>query len=279
MEALASLRRAAGANLPPWAHHYIAKVAGGRALHRIDLAPLELVRTAPVERMTDPAYLAGDLLPRLGLNDQSPHLFPAALAPYVGRGLRHWQYPIQFGPYLAHVARHRISSYLEIGVEHGGTFAITVELLRRLGPVRSAFGVDLDWAPSLARYTRRVPEAHFAALDSRSDAFRARVAELGPFDLVLIDGDHSEEGCQADLDSVRDTARAIAFHDIVDHQSPGVARVWERFRSEAADEFAFTEFTEQYDEVLERTGGRRNLGIGLAVRRHDSLPRRAASGA
>jgi DNA-binding transcriptional LysR family regulator len=152
---------------------------------------------------------------------------------------------------------------MEIGVEHGGTFAITVELLRRFQPVRSAIAVDLGPMPRLiSRYRRTRPEVEFVAVNSGSQRFRDLVRERGPFDLVLVDGDHSEEGCMRDFEAVRGHARMIAFHDIEEPHYPGVRAVWQ---SVPGDEFELHEFTAQYDELLPAVG--RRFGIGLAIRR------------
>ena len=88
----------------------------------------------------------------------------------------------------------------------------------------------------------------------------------GPFDLVLIDGDHSEEGCRRDFENLKHHARILVFHDIVSSPVPGVGKVWEEVKEREKDNFDFFEYTDQYDEVVNR----RNetlLGIGVAVRK------------
>ena len=109
--------------------------------------------------------------------------------------------------------------------------------------------------------------------DSQLPAFRRLVERQGPFDLVLIDGDHSEEGCQNDLYLLKPHASIIVLHDIVSTMCPGVPAVWQRFRDSEADDWTFHEFTDQYDDALARTGST-YLGIGMAVRR-DRAPTRA----
>src|SRR4051812_9333769 len=93
--------------------HGMHRAAGREVPEMIDLAPLERLRREPLGALADAGRLTTDVLPSMGLSDQLPHLFPAELQPAVGRGTRHWQYPIQFGPYLAELSRHRIDSYLE----------------------------------------------------------------------------------------------------------------------------------------------------------------------
>src|SRR5438128_4869419 len=152
--------------LPSWAWYAYMR-ASGYLPRPIDAAPLERIEREDPERLLDADYLAEELLPSMGLNGTSPHLFPEHLAPHLGRGTHHFQLPIQFAPYLAEAARHDVRSYLEIGVEHGGTFAITVEVMRRFHPLRRAVAVDLGPIPRLiARYRRRRPEVEFAAVNS-----------------------------------------------------------------------------------------------------------------
>src|SRR3954447_4279754 len=250
--------------LPSWAWYAYMR-ASGYLPRPIDDSPLELIEREDAAGLTDGDHLAREVLPRMGLNGTSPELFPASLAPHLGRGTHHFQLPIQFGPYLAEAAKRGVASYLEIGVEHGGTFAITVEVMRRLQPVHTAIAVDLGPVPRLiARYRRRRPEVEFVAVNSASEAFRRLVRERGPFDLVLIDGDHSEEGCRRDFEAVREHAKMLAFHDINEPHYLGVRAVWD---SLPETDYEKLEFTAQYPELMETVGPR--FGIGLAIQRID----------
>ena len=222
----------------------VAGAVGGRLPEPIDTAPLALLRDADVTDLED-------VLPRLGLADDVPLVIPEHLRPFMGTGLRHWQYPNQFAPYLAFLATLDIDSYLEIGVRHGGTFLITTEVLKP----RRAVAVDIDRVPALAG--REVVQA-----DSRSRRFK-RLAQSTTWDLVLIDGNHAYEAVRSDIATVIDHANVIALHDIVDQASPGVRRAWAELKSD--DRFDFHEFTAQYPEVVERVGST-VLGIGVAVR-------------
>lgn len=247
--------------LPGWAWYGLQR-ATSYLNAPVDPAPLARIASEPPSRLSDAEYLTHTLLPAMGLTSLSaPELFPPHLHPCVGRGVQSIQFPIQFGPFLAEMTRANVRSYLEVGVEHGGTFAITVEVLRRF-ELRHALAVDLGPMPLLMRRWSR-PEADFVAVNSHTPAFIELVQERGPFDLALIDGDHSEAGVRADFEAVRPHARMLAFHDIVQSYGfPGVGRVWRAIREEHAAEYDFHEFVEQYPELP----GLR-LGIGLAVRR------------
>jgi cephalosporin hydroxylase len=235
----------------------------------IDLSYVELIREAPFERLSDPSYLEHELLPALGLNDEMLHQVPERLHRATGHGLLHWQMPNQFSKYLVELSRHRIESYLEIGSRHGGTFVITVEYLSRFHPVRRAVAVDLGRSRTLERYAQDRDGVTVLQADSQSHEFRSVVESHGGFDLVLIDGDHSEEGCRSDFELVRDRARIIALHDIVGYDVPGVRTVWREVRTGHYGRFTFAEFTDQYPEIERR--GVTDFGLGVAFRRRAAL--------
>ena len=231
----------------------------------LDAAPLARIASEPLDHLSDPDYLTHGLLPGMGLSTWSAlePVFPRHLRSKVGRGVQAIQFPIQFGPYLAAMTQAGITSYLELGVDGGGAFAITVEVLRRFG-LRRAVAVDLYVPPILEQWRR--PEVEFVQMDSHSPAFVDLLRDRAPIDLAFIDGDHLEEGVRRDFDALRPHARMLAFHDIVQEYGwPGVGRVWSSIREEYPDEYGFREFVAHYPEVPHA-----RMGIGLAVRRDDS---------
>jgi hypothetical protein len=244
--------------------------AKDKVVEPIDLGAIELLRQADIDILRDPSRLEAELLPALGLDremldeDGSGPILPPSLRRFAGTGLQAWQTPSQFAPYLAHLSRYPIRSYLEVGVWHGGTFVITTEYLSRFQPLERAVGVDIADSPSTAEYARDNPRVRFARLNSRSRRFRRLVRRGDPWDLVLIDGNHREEAVRRDLESVIGAARIIAFHDIVTAIAPGVGKVWNEFKASGAARFDFFEFDQQYDEVVQRTG-RTWQGLGVAV--------------
>ncbi len=121
-----------------------------------------------------------------------------------------------------------VKSYLEIGVARGDTFhEITSSLPRGSRAVavdmpQAAWGLDgskayLDKAvENLARgYDARVIYG-----SSSAPGIVEEVEELGPFDAVLIDGDHTLEGVRADWDNYGRLGKLVIFHDIVDDMRP-----------------------------------------------------------
>lgn len=232
----------------------------------IDLSVVDDVRSCPLDQLVDGDALT-DLVARWGLNDEGLDEVPAALRVHCGKGLRIWQYPIQFAPYLVTLAGLGVRSYLEVGVRHGGSFVATTEYLRRVGPLRRAVGVDVIASPSLERYTELNEAAELAWINSRSAAFAELLERDGPIDLVFIDSHHEEEHCRAELELVRRHANMIAMHDISNVGCPGIGAVWQELRN--SPDYRFWEFVAQYDsddddDPVAAAGP--FMGIGLAVR-------------
>ena len=220
------------------------------------------LRGEPIENLKDANYLENVLLPVLGLNDEITHEFPAHLAPYMGQGVRSWQYPSQFSKYLVWLSTRQIGSYLEIGCRHGGTFIITVEYLNRFAPVTRAVAVDLGCGDAVKYYASLNPVVNWYDLSSRSEEF-ASLIYSSQFDLALIDGDHSLEGVTSDFRTVQDKVRYAVFHDIFSDACPDVGVFWNNLP--ASNFTPLAAFIDQYAEVQQRTG-RKYLGIGVAER-------------
>lgn len=232
---------------------------------KIDLARIEMIREGNLDELSDPAFLESELLPRLGFNNECLHEFPGELHKFCGSGLFSWQYPNQFSKYLVFLSRFKISSYLEIGMRWGGTFIITVEYLSRFHPIKRALGIDLVDNPSIRSYRKMNSSADFMVIPSHSEEFKKWIKKQDVFDLVLIDGDHSESGCQSDFEVVKDRFNICVFHDIQSDVCSGVGTVWKNLKSKYADSYHFIEFNEQYKNVWMQTG-KKYLGIGVAVK-------------
>jgi hypothetical protein len=217
------------------------------------------IRAAPVDLLLNPDWLEHDLLLRLGLNDEILEEFPAALYPWCGQGVKSWQYPRQFSRYLCFLAGKQIKSLVEIGCRHGGTFIITAEYLDRFAGLQHACALDLEPSSILSQYQQEYRNFDYSICSSTSEAGRD-ILRGGDWDLALIDGEHSRAACWSDYQSLKDNARIIALHDIVNDSCPQVAEVWRHIRSVVPSHRVF-EQTDQYREVFDRTG-KRFLGIG-----------------
>lgn len=119
---------------------------------------------------------------------------------------------------------HDVRSYLEIGARHGDTFHFLMCSL----PVGSR-GVAVDLPGGLWGTGKSKPHLIEAVEDlnangykcsyvfgnSQAEATSRLVWTRGPYDAVLIDGDHTLDGVTKDWEIYGKLAPYIAFHDIV----------------------------------------------------------------
>lgn len=226
----------------------------------IDLERVALIRDRDSQYLSNPGNLES-LICCLGLNNEGLKEFPVSLHSYCGQGLRIWQYPIQFSQYLVALSKLGITSYLELGVRHGGTFVATVEYLSKFNPIEYAVGVDIIPCPSLVEYQQINPNAKFAQINTQSDDFKKMLNQYKRFGLVLIDSFHEEVQCRNEFLSIKEHVDVIAFHDISNVNYPGVRKVWNEVKS--MEDYDCFEFIDQYKEIELSY-----MGIGVAVRRH-----------
>lgn len=232
--------------------------------HSIDLSCIDFIREKDLDYLSNANLIERDLLPLLGFNNEVLSLFPKELYPFCGKGLFIWQYQNQFAKYLVQLSKFKIDSYMEIGIRHGSTFVTVVEYLSKFYPIKNAVAVDINDCPSLIKYTEMNTKASFMKADSKSIYFKELINSHPGFNLILIDGDHSEAGCRSDYELIKDKANIITFHDIEVNAAPGVAKIWSELKAMHQGEYFFFEYREQY-ESLE---GERWMGIGLAVKKN-----------
>lgn len=225
----------------------------------------QFLETNGSDNLRDPKFIETSLIPYFGLNNENLHEQPRELGDHYGGGLglRIWQYPNQFGPYLSFVAKYadKINTYIEVGCRHGGTFVTHVEVLSFLNPsFEEGVAVDIiECPPLLVNYVKHNPKAKFKNMNSLSDAYKDFVS-ASHFNLAFIDGDHSYEGVKADAENIRPYCDIQVFHDITSDACPGVQQYWDELKSGMNDVYDFHEFVDQYDSVNGSF-----LGIGVAV--------------
>ena len=164
-------------------------------------------------------------------------------------GRRASQNAYELGAFIDMLRARQVTRYLEIGARHGDTF---YDVMRAL-PVGSK-GVALDlpggmWGTDKSRASledacsdlrRRGYDVRCIFGDSRSAGIRQIVMVEGPYDAILIDGDHRYAGVKADWQNYAQFAPLVAFHDIVGtgekelvHGNPvEVPRLWAELKVE-----------------------------------------------
>jgi predicted O-methyltransferase YrrM len=129
----------------------------------------------------------------------------------------------EFNSFLKFIRKHNIGRYLEIGSKHGGSlWRIGSSLPKgsRIVSVDLPHG-DTSFKESEPHLRACVEElrrlgydAHLFLSDSTEPETVERVRELGPFDLVFIDANHTEPFVWKDWYNYGPMAEVVAFHDI-----------------------------------------------------------------
>lgn len=143
-----------------------------------------------------------------------------------------------------HAAEFQPRSYLEIGTREGESLRIVLEHANSLERVACADTWGSEWGGSgrgghdhidrLLASMLFVGDVAYLDGDSKQTIPKLR----GRFDLILVDGDHSEDGARADLKNVWPRCArggCIVFHDIAHPAHPYLERVFDEFADEHAD--------------------------------------------
>jgi cephalosporin hydroxylase len=135
----------------------------------------------------------------------------------------------EFNHFLQLIRKHNVRSYLEIGSKHGGSFWRITNSLPRGSRVVS---VDLPHGDGSFKVSEpnlracvdalksRGYDAHLFLADSTDPATVEKVRQLGPFDLVFVDANHTGPYVRADWENYGPLTNMIAFHDIGFRQLP-----------------------------------------------------------
>ena len=130
----------------------------------------------------------------------------------------------EFSAFLRLLNDHGVQSYLEIGSREGDSFH---EIMISLPRGSRGVAVDMPgghWGkPTSSRklmravhdLKRRGYDVSYFFGDSTADGTFEEVKSRGPYDAVLIDGDHRYEGVKSDWLRYGKLAPIVAFHDIV----------------------------------------------------------------
>jgi hypothetical protein len=126
--------------------------------------------------------------------------------------------------FIGLLQQRNVRRYLEIGSRHGDTFHEVM-----LGLPIGSVGVAVDlpgglWGHAKSRHALTSAVADLNARgyrcstlfgDSQAAATRRLVVGRGPYDAILIDGDHTLPGVTRDWETYGSLAPLVAFHDIV----------------------------------------------------------------
>lgn len=131
-----------------------------------------------------------------------------------------WQDEGEHAAFIKILQEDFVVSYLEIGSMYGASLwkvANALPVGSRIVSVDSM--IDRPDAQSslercLAELTSLGYETYFIKGDSTGLDVIQRVKELGPFDALFIDGNHSPEYVKADWQNYGPMARIVGFHDI-----------------------------------------------------------------
>jgi hypothetical protein len=157
--------------------------------------------------------------------------------------------------------------YLEVGARHGDTFH---EIMTHLP--QGSYGVALDLPGGLWGTKSSGDVLQKAAADLRKRGYKIdvvignsttgpvveRIKAKGPFDAILIDGDHTYPGVKKDWVNYHSLAPLVALHDIVGtgekekitHRPVEVPRFWR-------------ELTRKHENVFEFIDKGSVMGIGV----------------
>lgn len=205
------------------------------------LAPVQLSAVSVASKSADAETLraVAEVLSAL-----EPDEYLEYMLAYYRAGLekygRHWGYTDLLTALYAAASLIEPAHYLEIGVRRGRSLAVVAAA----APNCTLVGFDL-WMPNYAGMPNPGPDfvrseirktGHKGALELISgDSHQTVPAYLAQhpdmqFDLVNVDGDHSEQGARADLATVLPRIRlggVIALDDIVHPQHRYLENVWD----------------------------------------------------
>jgi predicted O-methyltransferase YrrM len=182
----------------------------------------------------------------------------------AGAGEKWPQHLDEIEEFLNLLNSESVRSYLEIGISHGFTFRYVGNGL----PVGAQMvGVDYHgvWTPHLRKtmdlLNERGQGAEIVWGDSTDPDVVEKVRKRGPYDCVLIDGDHSYETVALDWSNYGPMARMVAFHDIDAEHSPKWSG--KKFRNRFGVPRFFNELKHKYRHVKIISKTQPGMGIGV----------------
>lgn len=227
--------------------------------------PLQLTCGTVLNRARRPQTLRSvvRILERLGPDEYSTYLHE-----YLSEGQKKfgedWEYVDITNTLLAATELIRPAAYLEIGVRQGRSMAMVASG----HPAVNIFGFDI-WQQDYAKMKNPGPDfvvfqmreiGHVGSLELITGdshitvpAFLKAQPKL-EFDLITVDGDHSDKGARADLETVLPRLAIggmLVFDDIAHPAHPNLLKVWRKVIASSPFPIQTAEFTA--------------LGYGIAI--------------
>ena len=134
------------------------------------------------------------------------------------------QSPFEVAELCRFLVKHRVKSYLEIGLGRGGTWTFLSETL----DLNPTCGITFDNA------LKHMPPHGLLHLGgSETPEALAFAEQHGPFDFLFIDARHEHEAVIEDFARYAPLGKAIGLHDIAGlHGCPGSATSWAQIAAE-----------------------------------------------
>lgn len=180
------------------------------------------------------------------------------------------QDPDELSRFVEIVREEEVLSYLEVGAKFGGTFRQVAGAMpkgSRLVAVDLPGGTRL-WKESEASLKGHITELKTEGYDARvfwGDSTDPKVIEqvraLGPFDLILIDANHTMDYVAKDWQNYGQMGRVVAFHDIAWRRAPE----WKGIRIDVPQFWDSIKGVYRHQEIRLCPTGKNN-GIGVLWR-------------
>ena len=171
---------------------------------------------------------------------------------YIGEHMMIYQSPEQLSGLLELLTQYSIGSYLEIGTSGGGTFCYIDAVLRYLNPKLQSCTVDvLDKRTKIAKDYIKEHEKDITFIKDNS----LTLTLDKKFDLVFIDGNHSNKAISNDYKKWGQFAKIVVFHDVCNSKCKDAVSYWNTIKVGK----------EAYEFITKGSYALCNYGIGAVV--------------
>lgn len=138
--------------------------------------------------------------------------------------------------FIERLLANNVQSLLSIGLLDAGTEWHIARIYKEHGRDIAITGIDINDSSELQKNIAEISSLWNQSFKFLQQSSHGEYSELGTFDAVWIDGDHSYEGVKKDFTLARKKAtKLIALHDIADteyHRKKKcfVSRLWEEIK-------------------------------------------------